>query len=172
MRALSGRRVAVLAVLALVLSAGVAAAVPAERVLVVADAGTGERLLVRPVAENTTVTLAYVHSVERTPVRDVYAVRGTRLENTRMLFQSYGWGLPAGAAVRRVDGWFVFDPAGTYDDLYVKPGRVAGHELGVGDETYDLVALSSARTVRVGVERRSALAAALSNVPVDRFVEP
>lgn len=171
MRALSGRRVAVLALLAVVLSAGLAAAVPAERVLVVADAETGERLLVRPVAENATITLAYVHSVEKTPVRDVYAVRGTALENTRMRFQSYGWGLPARADVRQVDGWFVFDPAGTYDDIYVTPGRIAGHELRVGDETHDLVALSSARTVHVSVERRSALAAALHDGPVERFVE-
>lgn len=164
MRTSRARRITLLAVLVVAASAGLAAAVPVERVLVVTDAGSGESLLVRPVAQNATVVLAYNHSVEKTPVRDVYEVRGTNLQHVRMKFQSYGWGLPSGADVHRSDGWFVFDPGRTYTELFVKPGRVAGHQLHVGDRTYDLVERSSARTIRIRVVGRSVLSAGISVV--------
>lgn len=165
MRTSRAGRIAVLAVLVVATSAGLAAAVvPAERVLVVTDAGSGESLLVRPVVQNTTVVLAYNHSVEKTPVRDVYEVRGTNLQHVRMKFQSYGWGLPSGADVHRSGGWFVFDPGRTYEELFVKPGRVAGHQLHVGDGTYDLVERSSGRTIRIRVVRRSVLSGGISVV--------
>ncbi|WP_425498302.1 DUF1850 domain-containing protein [Halogeometricum salsisoli] len=157
----TARSLAVLVVLVL-LVAGAGAATPDDRVLVVEDAETGEELLTVPVSEGTPVALEYTHSVEKTRVLDGYAVDGTNLTMTRMEFESYGAGLPARANVTVENGTFVFDPEGTYEELYVKPGRIAGHELRVCDETYDLVALSDARSVRVAVERRSALSHALS----------
>jgi hypothetical protein len=156
------RRLVALLVLALVCTASLAAAVPAQRVLVVEDAETGEQLIVTPVSENTTVNLSYTHSVEKTPVYDIYQVRGDRLVNTEMRFQSYGWGLPSREDVHQENGFFVFNPTNrSYDELYVKPGRIASHRLTVGEQTYDLVALSDARSVRITIEHRSALAAAL-----------
>ncbi len=125
-----------------------------EKVLVVADADTGEPILVAPVENGTRVTLAYTHSVEKTPVRDVYAVDGSRLEMVEMRFQSYGAGLPARADVTRENGWFVFDPAGSYATVPAAPGEVAGHELRVGDRRYDLVALSGGESVELFVVRR------------------
>lgn len=148
------RRLVAVALLLVAGSVGFAAAQP-DRALVVEDADTGERLLTVPVTDGTTVTLAYTHSVERSPVEDVYTVDGARLDNTRMRFQSYGWGLPASAPVSREDGWFVFDPDRSFDELYVNPGHVAGHTLTVDGETYDLVALSDASSVRIAVEHRS-----------------
>lgn len=135
-------------------SVGLAVAQP-DSVLVVEDARTGERLSTHPVSDGSTMTLAYTHSVERTPVEDVYTVNGTRLDNTEMRFSSYGWGLPSGVNVTTEDGWFVFDPDRSYAELYVKPGRVAGHTLTVDGDTDDLVERSDARTVRIAVERRS-----------------
>lgn len=133
-----------------------------ERVLIVEDAGTGERLLTAPVSEGTRVALNYTHSVEKTPVLDVYAVEGTKLEMVRMEFHSYGAGLPSRADVNVTDnGTFVFDPEGVYDHVYVKPGRIANHHLTVGERTYDLVALSDARSVKIYVTYRSALAKAV-----------
>jgi hypothetical protein len=127
-----------------------------ERVLVVADADTGETVLALPVSEGTRVTLAYTHSVEKTPVRDVYAVDGSRLEMVRMEFESYGAGLPSRADVTRENGSFVFDPGGSYRHLFVHPGDVAGHELVVGDRRYDLVDLSGGESVELFVARRCA----------------
>jgi len=142
----------------------IAAAAPAGSVLVVEDANSGEQLLATPVEEGTTVALNYTHSVEKTPVRDVYEVHNGSLEMTRMAFQSYGWGLPARENVTRENGWFVFDPEGEYEELYVEPGRVVGHRLRVGDRTYDLVALSDAEGVRLHLTERSVLRTIL-----DRF---
>ncbi|WP_117593887.1 DUF1850 domain-containing protein [Haloprofundus halophilus] len=158
----SGRRsvgvaLASLAVLALVLAGGAVATQP-DRAVVVEDADTGERLLTAPVENDTTVTLAYNHSVEGSPVRDVYAVRGDELVMTRMEFASYGWGFPAQANVTRENGTFVHRPDDVrLTELYVSPGDVAGHRLRVGDETYDLVSRSNGDTVRIHVEHRSIL---------------
>lgn len=143
--------------LVLVLTVGASAAVPGGTVLVVSDAETGEKLLVTPVSNGTTVSLDYTHSVEKTQVIDEYTVRGQKLEMTRMVFHSFGAGLPSRADVRQVNGSFVFDPPGSYEELYVNPGHVAGHKLHIGDETYDLVALSDAEGVRLSLEQRSLL---------------
>ncbi|MFC6837452.1 DUF1850 domain-containing protein [Halomarina ordinaria] len=154
------------AALVCLLVVGGAAAVPADRALVVSDTETGERLLVTPVEENTTVALEYTHSVEKTRVLDVYEVRGDRLVTTRMEFESYGWGLPADANVTMTENdTFAYNPGGSFEELYVKPGRIAGHRLHVGDRTYDLVERSDARSVHLTVERRSALDVALSHLP-------
>lgn len=153
------RILVVVAVLAL--AVGGSAAVPAGQALVVEDAATGQRLLTTPVHENTTVSIEYTHSVEKTRVLDQYAVRDGELEMTRMEFKSYGAGLPARAKVHQENGSFVFDPDGSWKELYVKPGHVAKHKLHVGDETYDLVAMSNARTVRMYVVHQSVLDAAL-----------
>ncbi|MFC4359766.1 DUF1850 domain-containing protein [Halobium salinum] len=159
------RRAVVAFTLLSVLLAGVAAAVPGGQALVVEDADTGERLLTVPVDEGATVALEYNHSVEKTRVLDVYEVRANgSLEMTRMEFESYGWGLPARADVRKENGTFVFDPEGVYDEIYVTPGDVAGHRLHVGDRTYDLVERAGEESVRLTVVRRSALSAGLDGL--------
>ncbi len=138
-----------------------AAATPAGRVLVVEDADSGEHLIEAPVDDGTVVALEYTHSVEKTRVLDAYTVRGDELVMTRMEFQSYGWGLPADAEVSRENGSFVFDPDYASEEFVVKPGRTADHELHVGSRTYDLVERSDAEAVRLSIERRSVLEAAL-----------
>jgi hypothetical protein len=160
-----GLRAAVVGVVVLLVAGGAAgASLPVGQTLVVADADSGEELLRVPVEENTTVALEYTHSVEKTRVLDVYAVRDGELVMTRMEFQSYGWGLPARVDVTRENGSFVFDPAGSFEELYVKPGRIAGHELHVGRETYDLVALSDAQSVRMYITDRTMLEVARSTI--------
>jgi hypothetical protein len=83
---------------------------------------------------------------------------------THMEFESFGWGLPAGANVTRENGTFIYDPPGSYERLTVAPGRIAGHRLHVGDRTYDLVAVSDARSVTLSIQRRSALTITLDEV--------
>lgn len=146
------------AVLLVVLAASAAGVVGDRPVLVVADADTGTDLLAVPVHDGSEVTLTYTHSVEKTPVEDTYTVDGTSLDNTRMRFKSYGWGLPAGANVTLADGWFVYDPGREYDAVTVQPAAVAGHELVVDGERFDLVALAEGDAVTLAVERRTDLA--------------
>lgn len=154
------RRVAGAAIAVLVLAvvaAGIAAAVPIQHDLVVQRADTGGTLLDVPVTDGTNVTLAYHHSVEHSRVLDVYEVRGEELLNTRMVFADYGWGYPAEANVTIENGTFVYriDPPRDLHSFYVKPGRIAGHELYVDGHRYDLVAMSNATTVRLSVRSRT-----------------
>lgn len=117
--------------------------------LVIAEE-TGEPLLAIPVQNGTIVTLAYNHSVEKTPVRDVYEVNGTALTMVRMEFDSYGAGLPSHLPVERSDsGTLVAYPNGTYETLAVQPGPIAGHTLEVGDESFDLVSLADGAGVQL-----------------------
>ena len=154
-----------LAGLAVVALAVAGAALPADRVLVVEDAATGDRLVTVPVDVGTPVALEYTHSVERSRVLDAYAVSGDRLVMTRTEFESTGWGLPADATARIEGGRFVATPSWSGTDLLVAPGRIAGHRLHVGNRSYDLVSLSSGRTVRIHVDRRSGFAAAIHALP-------
>jgi len=134
------------------------AATPAQPVLVVEDVDTGEEYVTEPVADGTTVGLEYTHSVEKTRVYDEYRVENGTLVNTRMEFESYGWGLPSRVDVTTVDGTFVYDPTepiAELDSLSVSPGRVAGHTLHVGEQRYDLVAVTDGRDVHIHIERRS-----------------
>ena len=153
------RALALVAVGLVVTAAAVGIAVGAgaveEQALVVEDDG-GETLLSVPVEENTTVTVAYTHSVEKTPVRDVYAVRGGDLVMTRMEFESFGAGLPSTVDVERdADGSFVYYPHNRRtEELIVATSPVAGHELVVDGERYNLVELADGESVRLRVTTR------------------
>lgn len=164
-------RLFTLAIVILCLSAvfagAVAATTPAGRVLVVTDTTTGERLLTTPVENDTVVALEYTHSVEESRVLDAYVVRGDSLVMTRMEFETYGWGLPAQAPVSTDNGSFVFDPTFASEAFVVKPGQIANHTLHVGSDSYDLVALSDERAVRLSIERRSVLNAAIDALDRD-----
>ncbi|WP_222913818.1 DUF1850 domain-containing protein [Natrinema sp. SYSU A 869] len=149
---------AALLVAAVLVLIAVAATVPIETVLVVEDVETGEWYLTEPVSDESTVSLEYTHSVEKSRIYDEYHVDDQTLVNTRMEFNSYGWGLPARVDVTTVDGMFVYEPSepiAELQSLSVSPGRTAGHTLIVDDQRYDLVAATNASDVRIHVEQRS-----------------
>jgi len=149
---------AALLVAAVLLLVTVVATVPTETVLVVEDAETGERYLTEPVSDGSTVGLEYMHSVEKSRVYDKYRVDDQTLVNTRMEFESYGWGLPARVNVTTVDGMLVYEPSEPIAELQrlsVSPGRTAGHTLIVDDRRYDLVATTNASDVQIHIEQRS-----------------
>lgn len=130
----------------------------AGTVLVVTDA-EGTELLVTPVDDRTEVVVAYTHSVERTPVRDVYVPADGRLRMTRMEFRSYGAGLPSTVAVETEGDHFVYRPEDrTYGTLRVTTGHVADHDLVVGETRYDLATMADGGTVELRLERRYLLA--------------
>jgi hypothetical protein len=148
------------ALLVAVVLVGVAATAPVGAVLVVEDIETGERYLSEPVDSGSTVALEYTHSVEKSRVYDEYRVDGQTLVNTRMEFESYGWGLPARVNVTNVNGTLVYDPPEPITELErlsVSPGRIAGHTLIVDGREHDLVAVTDANDVTLHIERRSLL---------------
>ncbi|WP_181692919.1 DUF1850 domain-containing protein [Natronomonas sp. LN261] len=148
---------AILALAVLVLVGAVAAA-PVGAVLVVEDIETGERYLVEPVDDGSTVALEYTHSVEKSRVYDEYRVDGETLVNTRMEFESYGWGLPARVNVTNENGTFVYDPdepITELEHLSVSPGRIADHTLIIDGQRHDLVAATDGNDVRLHIEQQS-----------------
>ncbi|QLG60491.1 DUF1850 domain-containing protein [Halorarum salinum] len=133
--------------MAVVLAGVGAVTAPADPLLVVEQ--DGEELLT---VRTDGFVLEYTHSVEKTPVVETYELRNGSLVMTRMEFSSYGAGLPSTADVNRTDdGAFVFEPNAETEELYVSPGEIAGHELVVDGERYDLVELSGGETVRFRV---------------------
>lgn len=113
----------------------------------------GETVLEAPADLGDTVVLEYTHSVEKTPVRDVYAVTEDGIVMTRMEFQSYGAGLPSTADVEIENGTFIYEPPGTEPGpLYVATGSVAGHDLVVAGTRYDLVERADGGTVVIRIE--------------------
>ena len=99
------------------------------------------------------VALEYTHSVERTPVTDIYVVTDQGLVSDRMLFSSFGAGLPAQADVTREGNRYVYEPpAKRYDPLIVTTGTIAGHELVVDGERFDLTEIADGGTVQIRVE--------------------
>jgi hypothetical protein len=124
----------------------------ADNTLVVTDAETDERLFEIAVDQGDEVTLAYTHSVQKTPVKDVYVVDGSELRAERSEFRSFGAGLPT-EDVERTDEGYVVEGSGSYDELFVVPGEIAGHELVVGDQRYDLVGSADGPVVLFLTER-------------------
>ena len=154
---ITGRQWLLVVLIAAVLGAGLVGVTATEPVLVVTDIETGETYLTAGVNNGSTVGLEYTHSVEKTRVYDGYRVAGDTLVNTRMEFESYGWGLPARVNVTTVNGTFVYAPETPIvelDRLAVSPGRIAGHTLIIDGTRYDLVARTDARDVSIHIEHR------------------
>ncbi|SIS10763.1 DUF1850 domain-containing protein [Natronorubrum thiooxidans] len=150
------RYVVVVVVAVLIATGVVLAAVPPEQTLVVTDADSGETLLEEPVDDGTNVTLTYTHSVEKTPVDDIYVVDGPTLRMERTVFHSHGAGLPTDENITRTadgDGFELWINE-SYDDVVVAPRPVPGHELVVDDERHDLVAMTDGSVVISVTEQR------------------
>lgn len=156
---LAGVVALVLAASALLIGATADAVVGSQQTLVVED-DRGDVLLSAPVESDGRVVLEYTHSVENSTVRDVYRVRPDGLELVATEFSSFGAGLPAQADVERTDrGTFRHRPAGTEPhEPLVATGHVAGHDLVVDGQRYDLSGRADGGTVRLRVtDRRCAL---------------
>ncbi len=123
--------------------------------LIVTDAN-GTELVTAPIDPETEITIEYTHSVERTLVRDVYVVTdaGT-LAMVRMEFSSFGAGLPAQAEVTQENGRYVYEPTNReYETLRIRTGHIADHDLIVGDERYDIAAMTDGGSVKLTIENR------------------
>lgn len=148
--------VAVVAV-AVVVTAVLGGVFTTTSTLIVTD-DDGTQQIEIAVEEGSEVTIEYTHSVERTLVSDVYVVSGETLTSDRMYFSSFGAGLPAFANVTREGDRYVYEPQKKqYDPLIVSTGPIAGHDLVVDGQRYDLVGIADSGTVQIRVERERTL---------------
>lgn len=125
-----------------------------QHLVVVGDDGSD--LVAVPVDDGDQVALEYTHSVERTLVTDVYVVDDGALVDDRMLFSSFGAGLPSHAEVTRDGDRYVYEPPEQrHDPLVVSTGHIAGHELVVDGDRYDLAGRADGATVSIRIESRA-----------------
>lgn len=143
--------------LGLVVFGGVSVGEFSSQPVLVVETLDGTELETIPVEPGTEVSIEYMHSVEKTEVRDVYEVREDGLEMTYMEFSSFGAGLPARADVEWTDNnTFIYRVRDTEpDSLIVSPGEVAGHELVVNGTRYDMVNLSDGESVRLRITEQT-----------------
>jgi len=85
--------------------------------------------------------LEYTHSVERTPVVELYRADAQGLRLLRMEFVSQGAGLPSTGYVREGDR-FVLKTDRFLNNLALRVSAVARPRLTVGRQTFDLLALA------------------------------
>lgn len=119
----------------------------------------GVRTLWRqPLRDTMHLSLAYTHSVERTPVVEIYEADARGLRLVRMEFVSQGAGLPTEGFVREGDR-FVLRTDRLLRDLPVRVSALARPQLLVAGRSLDLVALAGeGAVVVVAVVRRPRVA--------------
>jgi hypothetical protein len=114
------------------------------RALAVVDTATGKAYGRWPVKDGTEFFVEFVHSVNQSPVRDVFQVRGRRIVPVAAVFSSLGAGLPATAESGRT---LSRDPTGAlrltgftaaYRELPYIVGTVSDHILGINNERVSL----------------------------------
>jgi hypothetical protein len=120
-----------------------AAAFAGNRALTVLDAAGTPRGR-WPVKEGTEFFVEFVHSVNQSPVREVFRVRGRRLVPVAAVFSSLGAGMPATAEAgqtlsRDRDGALRLTGfTASHRELRYIVGTVSDHILGIGEERVSL----------------------------------
>ncbi|WP_037916547.1 DUF1850 domain-containing protein [Sulfitobacter sp. 20_GPM-1509m] len=67
--------------------------------------GTGANIARLPLGDPATFELSFIHSVSRTPVRDLYRVENGQIVQTAEIFMAHGAGLPSIANDMDATGW-------------------------------------------------------------------
>jgi hypothetical protein len=114
----------------------------------------------RPVAsmplppDGAEFTIAYVHSVTRTPVTERYRIAGTEIVETELFFEQYGPGLPteadAGGSFTRRDGGFVVTMDRHFPGIVMRVHEDQSPRLESGIQSLDLAQWGN-RSLTLGV---------------------
>jgi hypothetical protein len=104
----------------------------------VSAARSGRALVRAPVEAGARIELRYRHSVERTPVVEIFEVGPAGLEFVEMRFSSQGAGLPTEGYVLE-DGVFVLRRRRHVGELPVTVSAISGHALWIRGQRIDLV---------------------------------
>ena len=104
----------------------------------ISDMETGEALYGDRVEDGERFSVTYIHSVERSPVKEVFEVRGTEIYTMESHTESFGAGMPyEGEVMELEDGKFVISDinrrvhGGT---LRIRPSSVFPHHILIGDD--------------------------------------
>jgi hypothetical protein len=112
--------------------------------LIIADAESGEIYGRWPVTEGAEFAIEFVHSVNQTPVRDVFEVRGRRIWPVATVFSSFGAGMQSELGegeklIRDEDGTMrIVGFTRSFKSLAYIVGTVSDHILFIQNERVSL----------------------------------
>lgn len=129
--------------------------------LILRNGDTGKMYAAYPVNEGDEFSVTFVHSVNKSPVTDVYVIRGGAIFVTRTIYYSFGAGVqsqlePGQNLQYGVDGSMIVSGfARRLDNLSYIVGTVSDHTLSIGGESISLRELCGRNaTVRFYCESR------------------
>jgi hypothetical protein len=114
-----------------------------QSALEIRDADTGRRYGRRPLAADGVFAIEFVHSVNNSPVREIFRAEGNGIRPVAARFYSFGAGmqsdLEAGQVLSRDgDAMVISGPDRCYNELNYIVGTVSDHLLIISDETVSL----------------------------------
>lgn len=120
-----------------------------HKVLLASDFRTSEYLRSWRISQGDTFEVVYTHSVQLTPVSEIYMVQGKDIILTETYFQSFGAGLPSTTPYKfeiTDNGFRIYDINEIIDNLVYRTGAVrANHILIIDDEEFKFTDFSKPR---------------------------
>ncbi|WP_237605578.1 DUF1850 domain-containing protein [Salinicoccus sp. ID82-1] len=136
------RRNVFLALVGLIIIAVILLYILRPEYMVISDMETDEVLYSAAVEEGERFAVTYIHSVERSPVKEVFEVRGTDVYTMESHTESFGAGMPyEGDEVEMKDGVFIIRNINRRVHggvLRIRPSSVFPHHIQVGDDRITL----------------------------------
>jgi hypothetical protein len=128
---------------------------------VISDSESGKVYGAWPVKEGTEFAIEFVHSVNQSPVRDMFVVKGRRIRQTATRFSSFGAGMrsdlePGETLTRDGDALVLnYRQDLLYPELRYIVGTVSDHTLFIYNEALSLRNLCGRNAhVRIQVRRQ------------------
>ena len=115
-----------------------------EMELVLSDKESGQVYATFPVENGDTYAVEFVHSVNKSPVRDVYEIREGEIWNIQCIYYGFGAGveeeLGEGETLSYGENgeMIISDINKKIDNLVIVVGTISDHTLYLGDETISL----------------------------------
>jgi len=115
-----------------------------EMELVLSDKESGQVYATFPVENGDTYAVEFVHSVNKSPVRDVYEIREGEIWNIQCIYYGFGAGveeeLGEGETLSYGENgeMIISDINKKMDNLVIVVGTISDHTLYLGDETISL----------------------------------
>ena len=107
---------------------------PGGTSLVLSNADSGQVYATYPVENGDTFAVEFIHSVNKSPVRDVYEIREGEIWNTQCIYYGFGETLSYGENGEMI----ISNIEKKIDNMVIVVGTLSDHTLYLGDETISL----------------------------------
>ena len=117
---------------------------PGGTSLVLSNADSGQVYATYPVENGDTFAVVFIHSVNKSPVRDVYEIREGEIWNTQCIYYGFGAGveeeLGEGETLSYGENgeMIISNIEKKIDNMVIVVGTISDHTLYLGDETISL----------------------------------